>query len=46
MSTDRREWKQKIRQFHNYKGLEKRKTTEGNYFRPVKHLFFSDKAGK
>lgn len=42
MSTDKKEWKPKIKAIPYYKGIEK----EEEYVRPVKHLSFSEKAGE
>lgn len=47
MSTDRNEWKQKIKAILYYKGIEKEEESgKVNYIRPVKHLSFSEEAGR
>lgn len=47
MSTDRKEWKRKIKAIPYYKGREKEEESgKVNYIGPVKHLSFSEKAGK
>ena len=46
MSTDREEWKGKIKAIPYYKGRKKEEESgRVNYTGPVKHLSFSEKAG-
>lgn len=47
MSTDRKEWKRKIKAIPYYKGIKiEAESGKVNDIRPVKHLSFSEKAGK
>lgn len=47
MSADRNEWKRKIKAILYYKGIKKEEESgKVNYIRPVKHLSFSEKAGR
>lgn len=47
MSTDRKEWKRKIKAIPYYKGREKEEESgKVNYIGPVKRLSFPEKAGE